>query len=323
MTQVSFGVLGTARITEAFMYAVRMSQRARVTAIGSRDPAKARAFAERHAVARACSYDDVVADPAVDAVYIPLPISMHAAWAIAAARAGKHVLCEKPLALDEGEAIAMYAAADAGGVILLEAFPYQFQPQTLDVVARVAAGEIGELRLIQAAFGFTITDAGDFRFDPALGGGAVMDGGCYPVSLVRLLCGTRPARVTAAAHRAPSGVDLTLTATLEYEHCLAQIACSMGTAVHRHAVIAGTTGVIETDYQNVTATFDAPVNRIKRGIDWSVDFEAVPVPRENGFCLELEAFLDLIDDRARLPAYRAASIDNAWTLAAIRRAASV
>ena len=96
----------------------------------------------------------------------------------------------------------------------------------------------------------------------------------------------------------------------------------MGTAVHRHALIAGTSGVIETDYQNSTSRFLAPVNRIKHGTDWSVDFETLPVPREDGFCLELEAFIDLIADRAGLAAYRAASLDNAWTLDAIRRAAA-
>src|SRR5262245_35088487 len=267
MAQLSFGVLGTARIAEAFMHAASVSPRARVVAVGSRDSQTGRAFAERHGVARACSYDDVLADPDVDAVYIPLPNSMHAPWAIAAARAGKHVLCEKPLASDEAEAIAMFGAAEASGVVLLEAFPYHFQPQTLDVVRRVSAGEIGELRSIQASFGFTIANPGDIRFDPALAGGALMDAGCYPVSLVRLLVGRRPSRVTAVAHRAPSGVDLTLAATLEHEHCFAQIACSMGTAVHRRAVIAGTAGAIETDYQNNTNRFAAPVNRIKHGTD--------------------------------------------------------
>jgi hypothetical protein len=96
----------------------------------------------------------------------------------------------------------------------------------------------------------------------------------------------------------------------------------MGTAVHRRAVIAGTAGVIETDYLNNTNVVATPVNRVKRGTDWSVDFETMPVPRENGFCLELEAFIDLIADRAALGVYRAASIDNAWTLAAIRAAAA-
>jgi predicted dehydrogenase len=320
MTQLSFGVLGTARIAEAFMHAARVSSRARVTAVGSRDPDRARVFAERYGVPRACSYDDVLADPGVDAVYIPLPNSMHARWAIAAARAGKHVLCEKPLAMDEAEAVAMFGAAETAGVVLLEAFPYHFQPQTVDVVRRVNAGEIGQVRQIQAAIGFMIEDPNDIRCDPTLAGGALMDAGCYPVSLVRLLLGTRPTRVTAVAHRASSGVDLSVAATLEYEHCLAQITCSMGTAVHRRAVIAGSTGAIETDYQNNTSRFAAPTNRIKHGTDWSVDFESVPVPRHDGFCLELEAFVDLIADRAGVATYRAASIDNAWTLAAIRKA---
>jgi predicted dehydrogenase len=313
------GILGTAKIAGSFMVGARASSRVEVVAIASRDRARGEAFAATHGIARACTYDELIADRGVDAIYNPLPNSLHAAWSIAAARAGKHVLCEKPLATSEAEAQAMFAAAEAGGVVLVEAFPYMFQPQTLELEQLIASGAIGDVRTMFAAFGFTIADAGNIRLDATLGGGALMDAGCYPVSFVRQVFGCRPARVTAAARWA-GGVDQTLAAMFEFPGGgIAQISCSFATAVHRRAIIAGSTGVIDTDYHNHTDRALAPSYRIKRSTDWQAEFETVPVPVENGFRVEIDAFAELLerDDRASVLARRAASVDNAWTLAAI------
>jgi D-xylose 1-dehydrogenase (NADP+, D-xylono-1,5-lactone-forming) len=317
------GILGAARIAGSFMWGAKSSSRVEVVAIASRDPARAQAFAGAHGLPRACSYDELLAAPEVEAVYIPLPNSMHAEWSIAAARAGKHVLCEKPLAMSEAEAQAMFDAADAHGKILVEAFPYMFQPQTLEIERLIRSGAIGCVRTMFAAFGFLLDDPGNYRLEAAFGGGALMDVGCYPVSFVRQVFGTRPEQVTAVA-RFVGGVDQTLAATLEYAGGgLAQISCSFATAVHRHAIIAGSTGVIETDYANHTNRTAAPSFRIKRGIGWQIEPETVPVPREDGFRVEIDAFADLVEsgDRAEVLARRAASLDNAWTLAAILAAA--
>jgi xylose dehydrogenase (NAD/NADP) len=313
------GILGAARIAGSFMVGAKASSHVEVVAIASRDRARAEAFARQHEIPRACSYDELIADPEVDAIYNPLPNSMHAEWSIAAARAGKHVLCEKPLATSEAEAQAMFEAADASGVVLVEAFPYMFQPQTLEIEQLIASGAIGEVRTMFAAFGFTVEGAGNIRLDPELGGGALMDAGCYPVSFVRQVFGCRPARVSAIACWV-GGVDQTLAATLEFPGGgIAQISCSFATGVHRRAIIAGTAGVIETDYHNHTDRAFAPSYRIKRGSDWQADFETIPVPSENGFRVEIDAFADLLarDDRVAVRARRAASLDNAWTLAAI------
>nr|HEX4312330.1 Gfo/Idh/MocA family oxidoreductase [Kofleriaceae bacterium] len=313
------GILGTAKIAGSFMVGAKQTSRAQVVAVASRDRARAERFAHDHGLARACSYEELLAAPDLDAIYNPLPNSLHAAWSIAAARAGKHVLCEKPLALDEPEARAMFDAADAHGVALVEAFPYMFQPQTLDIERRVRAGEIGAIRTMYAAFGFTIDEPGNIRLDPALGGGALLDAGCYAVSFVRQLVGERPARVHATA-RVHGGVDQTVVATLEFASgALAQVSCSFATAVHRRAVIAGSAGVIDTDYQNHTNRLAAPSYRIKRGTGWQADFETVPVAADDGFRVQLDAFVDLVRDPAGVAARRAASLDNAWTLAEIRR----
>lgn len=321
--RLRIGILGAAKIAGSFMVGARASSKVEVVAVASRDPERGEAFARAHGIPRWMSYDALIADREIDAVYNPLPNALHAAWSIAAARAGKHVLCEKPLAVGVAEVEAMFAAADAHGVMLVEAFPYLFQPQTLELERRIAAGEIGEVRTMFAAFGFTMADAGNIRLDAALGGGALMDVGCYPVSFARQVFGRRPERVTAVARWA-DGIDQTLAATLEYPGGgIAQISCSFATAVHRRAIIAGSAGVIETDYHNHTDRAPEPSYRIKRTTDWQAGFETVPVPSENGFRLELDAFADLVarEDRATERARRSASLDNAWTLAAITASA--
>jgi predicted dehydrogenase len=217
----------------------------------------------------------------------------------------------------------MFAAADTHRVVLVEAFPYMFQPQTLEIERLIASGAIGEVRTMFAAFGFTIADPGNIRLDARLGGGALLDAGCYPVSFARQVFRARPSRVTATA-RWTGGVDQTLAATLEYPGGgIAQISCSFATAVHRRAIIAGATGVIDTDYHNHTDRIAAPSYRMKRSADWQAELETVPVASVNGFRAELDAFAEIIErnDRAAVQARRAASLDNAWTLAAILAAA--
>jgi len=311
MSRLRIGILSTAKIAGSFMLGAKQEPSVEVVAVASRERGRAEAFARSHGIARAVSYDELLADREVDAIYNPLPNSLHAEWSIAALRAGKHVLCEKPLATSEAEAEAMFAAADAHGVVLVEAFPYMFQPQTLEIERLIRGGAIGELRLMFGTFGFTIDDPANIRLDPALGGGALMDAGCYPVSFVRQVFGVRPARVTAIA-RFAHGVDQTLAATLEHPGGgIAQISCSFATAVHRRAIIAGSTGVL------------APSFRIKRSADWHAAYETVAVPSEDGFRVEVEAFAGMIarGDHDAIGARRAASLDNAWTLHAILAAA--
>jgi predicted dehydrogenase len=317
------GILGAARIAAAFAAGARLSSKAEVVAVASRDVVKAESFARTHGIASAMTYEQLLAAHDIDAVYIPLPNSLHAHWSIAAARAGKHVLCEKPLALTESEALEMFAAADTAGVVLLEAFPYLFQPQTLQIEQLVASGAIGDLRSVFACFGFSLSDPQDIRFDAKLGGGALLDAGCYAVSFVRQIVGCRPARVTAAA-RWQGEVDQTLVATLEFDSgVLGQIACSFASGLHRNAIVVGSGGVIETEYQNHTVRSEAPSFRLRRGGDWRTPIETIAVPRADGFQLETDAFVEFIrsGNTDSLARRRAASIDNAWTLAAIQDAA--
>ena len=290
------GVLGAARIAHLFVEAVKPSSKIVMAAVASRDAERAAAFARDTGIPRVhLSYDALFADPEIDAVYVPLPNNLHAHWSISATEAGKHVLCEKPLAASAAEARAMFDAAKRNGVYLVEAYPYRAQPQTLKLRELLAARTVGRLQVIQAAFGFPLTDAANIRMDPTLAGGALMDAGSYPVSLVRMITGAPPQRVHAMSRWATSGVDTTTMATLEFaEGPLAQISCSFATARHRHAFIAGDAGSIATTYFNDTSAAFPPLLEVKRGTGWDAVREVIETTATSGFLAEAEAFHDLV-----------------------------
>ena len=293
---LGLGILGAARIARSFIAGVAPSMSVRVVAVASRDAARAAQFAADTGVGRwHGSYESLIADPDVEAVYVPLPNGLHAEWAIRALHAGKHVLCEKPLAATHAEAAAMFAAARRAGRVLVEGFPYLAQPHALKLRQLVAAGEIGRLQTIQAAFGFTLADRANIRFDAALGGGALLDVGVYPISLVRVLVGARPWRVHAVARWDIGGVDETLVATLEHaDGPLAQISCGFAASAHRYAVIAGTAGVLRTTYPNTPPAGQPGIVEIKRGVAADLDYESIQVPALNGFRAEAESFERLL-----------------------------
>ncbi len=290
------GILGAANIARSFVAGVKLSNRVTVSAVASRDADKARAFAREFAIARHFgSYEALLADRGIDAVYIPLPNSLHAEWSIRAAGAGKHVLCEKPLSANAGEARAMFDAARRHGVHLVEGYPYRAQPQTLKLRELLDAGVIGDVRLIQASFGFTLGAGENIRLSPQLAGGALMDIGTYPVSLARMIAKARPTRVHAAAQWTGGGVDRALAATLEFDSGLfAQITCSFSACLHRQALIAGSNGVIQTTYLNHTSSAAQAVLQLRVGTDKDAVDSLVQTSAVNGFLAEAEAFERLV-----------------------------
>ncbi len=190
--------------------AIEASRNGRLVAIASRDPDRARMLASQHSFERvAASYDAVLDDREVDAVYIPLINNLHLEWTLRALAAGKHVLCEKPLAMNAAEAEEMAAAAQRAGLHLMEAFMYRFHPRTRDFVERLR-----DPLYVEARFGFTIGDPNNYRMQPSLGGGALLDVGCYTVSLARWILG-EPSTVLAHS-RTNSAVDLTTSALLQF-----------------------------------------------------------------------------------------------------------
>jgi predicted dehydrogenase len=291
------GVLGAANIARLFIDAVRPSRKVAVVAVASRDMARATKFAGETGIARVHStYESLLADPAIEAVYVPLPNNLHAQWSIRAVEAGKHVLCEKPLAASASEAKAMFDAAKESGVYLVEGYPYRAQPQTVKLRELLAAGTIGRVRIVQASFGFPLSDSSNIRMHPQLAGGALMDAGSYPVSFVRTVAGERPLRVHATSQWSSTGVDITTLATLEFASgLLAQISSTFDTARHRHAFIAGDAGSIATTYFNDTsATTFPPLLDVRRGTGWDAEREVIETAATSGFLAEAESFHDLV-----------------------------
>lgn len=209
MKRLRWGLLSTARINRALLPPLRSSARNELTAVASRDLDRAQAYADERNIPRVFgSYEAMLADPDVDVIYNPLPNSMHSEWTIKATEAGKHVLCEKPLANTLEEVDAITAAARKAGVVVMEAFMYRHHPQTLKVKELVESGAIGKLQLIRGSFTFKITDEGDVRLNSSLGGGSIWDVGCYPISYARLIAGAEPVEVFGWQNTgAGSGVD--------------------------------------------------------------------------------------------------------------------
>lgn len=228
---IGIGILGAARITQkAIVEPAKVIPQAGLVLIAARDRARADAYAAQHEIgAAAASYDDVIAADAVDLIYNPLPINLHADWSMKALHAGKHVLCEKPFAMNAVEAEAMVAAAEQSGRRLIEAFHYRYHPAFLTCLDWLAAEEIGELRDIRATFNVSIKDNGsEIRHRIDTGGGAMMDLGCYPLHWALSLTGEAPSEVSASASLTPVGVDESMTADLAFgSGVTAQLQASM------------------------------------------------------------------------------------------------
>jgi predicted dehydrogenase len=327
------GILGCANIAKQFTRDVSQSRDISIQAVASRDLAKAQAFANDFKLPRAYgNYEALLADAALEAIYIPLPNSMHAEWAIRAMQAGKHVLCEKPLALNLAQVTRMFEVARQHGVMLLEAYPYWFQPQTRDLLANLSHEKIGDIRSIQASFGFTVGNPGtNIRMQTDLGGGALLDAGSYPLSLIRLVMGCAPERVIAQANWAETGVDISMAATLLYaDGRRAQMSCAMDAANHRHATIVGSHGTVETEYLNHTSDSDVhpwgylPSQlRVRQGIANSIAFTDIHSASGSGFRFAAEAFAKVVREKdvSAIERAAAASHDIAATLDAIQTSA--
>jgi predicted dehydrogenase len=242
-----FGILGAARIAPAAL--VRPAAKlpsVEITRIAARDRQRAEAFAAEHGIAAvAASYAELVASDDVDVVYNPLPISLHAEWTVAALRAGKHVLCEKPFASNAQEAARMVEVAEAEGRVLAEAFHYRYHPMFGRILDEVASGRIGTVERVEGVFTVPIAQP-DIRWDYATGGGSLMDLGCYPVSWVRHVTGEEPVVASAEAVEGPDGVDASIWAELAFSSgASGRIASAMDRGPETRLTITGSEGTIE------------------------------------------------------------------------------
>ena len=260
MKKIRWGVLGAARIARTKVIpAMQRSRECEVVALASRSVETARTAAAALGIPTAYgSYEELLADPGVDAVYIPLPNHLHVPWSIKAAEAGKHVLCEKPIGLDADEARKLLAVRDRTGVLIHEAFMVRTHPQWLAVREEVRSGRIGELRAIQMAFSYFNRDPGNVRNQDGIGGGALMDIGCYPIVLSRFLFGDEPVRVIASVDRDPEfGTDRLTSALLEFPGGQCAFTCSTQLVPYQRMQVLGTRGRIEVEIP-VNAPTDRP-----------------------------------------------------------------
>ncbi len=259
MAVLRWGILSTAGIArEKVIPGIQRADRCRIVAIASRDAVRAAQVAREVGIPTAHgSYQALLADPNVDAVYIPLPNHLHAEWAIAAARAGKHILCEKPLALTSADAERMIEVAEAEGVRLMEAFMYRLHPSWVAVRELVASGRIGRLVAVQSWFSYFNDDPANIRNIRAFGGGALYDIGCYSVNLSRMLFAGEPIRVEASILRDPaSGVDIVTSGLLEFAGGLATFTCSTRAEDDQRVHLYGTDGRI-----SIEIPFNIPPDR--------------------------------------------------------------
>jgi xylose dehydrogenase (NAD/NADP) len=246
MGTVRWGLMSTATINRKVIPAIRTSGRSDLIAVASRDRQKAEAYAADWEIAQVFgSYEEMLASDAVDAVYVSLPNYLHAEWSIKALEAGKHVLCEKPIAISVAEVDQMIAAADRTGLALAEGFMYRHHPQTKLIGDWIHSGRLGEITYFHAIFNFTGMDADNVRLVPEWGGGALWDIGVYPLSLAQYVMGGPPEAVIGDQVVGDTGVDMLFAGQLRYSGGrMAHISCSFNTPLHTFAEIIGTKGTL-------------------------------------------------------------------------------
>jgi xylose dehydrogenase (NAD/NADP) len=316
---VAWGLLSTARINDRIIEAARESDRADLLAVASRDSARAEAYAREHGIERAYgSYEALLADPDVEAVYISLPNSLHVEWTLHALDAGKHVLCEKPLSRHPDQVEQAFDRADAAGLVLSEGFMWRHHPQTAKLVELVADGAIGPLRVVRAAFSFQLAavhGARDARFDPELEGGSLMDVGCYCLSAIRLLAG-EPERLQGQQALGPTGVDVCFAGVLAFpDERLGHFDCGFVLPSRSELEVVG----------EEAALFVAEPFQIRSpGIELrrAGGSERIAVEPANSYRLELENVSDAIRGRAPLLLGREDALGQARAIEALYRSAS-
>ena len=241
-----WGFLSTARINNALIPPLTLSKRNKLVAVASRSQEKADAYAREKKIKRAYgSYAALLADPEIDVIYNPLPNHLHAEWTIKALQAGKHVLCEKPLALSLAEVDAMAAAAAQYKRTLAEAFAYRAHPHMRKIKEILASGQLGKVKMVHGSFTFVMTTQDDIRWDPAMGGGALWDIGCYPLSFTRWVLGAEPLEVYGWQDTSPSGVDELFAGQLRFPGDIYfQLDCSFKIPSHVFMEIVGDQGTL-------------------------------------------------------------------------------
>lgn len=322
-TKVRWGVLGVAKIAVTKVIpGMQQGSLCEIAAIASRELARAAQAANGLGIPQAYgSYEDLLADPGIDAVYIPLPNHLHVPWAIKAAEAGKHVLCEKPISLTVKECRKLIGVRDDTGVKIGEAFMVHSHPQWLRAREIARSGEIGEVRSILGAFSYFNDDPGNVRNVADFGGGGLMDIGCYPITTSRFVLGREPTRVQALIERDPKfGVDRLTSAMLDFGECQSAFTCGTQLVNYQRMQILGTKGRIE-----IPIPFNAPPDRPSRiYVDIGGDFLGTTLrteefPTVNQYALQGDAFSRAILESSEVPTTLENALGNMAVIEALFR----
>jgi len=288
---LNWGLLSTARINRALIPPLQVSKRNHLLAVGSRSQGTADAYAKEKKIQRAYgSYEALLADPEIDVIYNPLPNHLHAEWTIKAVEAGKHVLCEKPLALNVDEVDAIKSAAHKHGRIVAEAFMYRHHPQTLKVQEIVKSGSLGTLKLIRGSFSYILSREEDIRLlDPAMGGGSIWDVGCYPIGYTRAVVGEEPLEVFGWQVMGETGIDETFVGQMRFRDDVhAQFDSSFVIPYHVFMEIIGSEGTL-----NIPHPFKPGVNE-KIYLTRGEKIETITVKGQELYIGEVEDMADAI-----------------------------
>ena len=300
MTKVRWGVLSTADIgMEKVTPAIQRAENCEVIAIASRDIDRASTAAAQLGIPTAYgSYEELLADDAIDAVYVPLPNDLHAEWVMKAATAGKHVLCEKPLAMNAGQAEEMAGACEEAGVKLAEAFMYRHHPTWIEAVRLVRSGIIGDLQAVQSWFSYCNDDPSNIRNKVANGGGALMDIGCYNINMSRMLFDAEPRRIEASVRRDPvMGIDIVTSAILEFsDGGQSTFTCSTRAEDYQRVHIVGTTGRIDIEIPfNIPPDLDTTIYVVSGGEPpVAPATEALVFPPDNQYTIQARLFAQAV-----------------------------
>ncbi|MDH3718458.1 MAG: Gfo/Idh/MocA family oxidoreductase [Planctomycetota bacterium] len=309
-----WGLLGTGMIADKLASQVPQANRADLQAVGSRSAEKARQFGQRHGCRPYGSYEAVLSDPDVDAVYVALPNGLHHGWTNRALEAGKHVLCEKPLATNVVEAQDMFATARRCDRVLTEAFMYRCSPRVKKTIELAQNGAVGPLKLIRSNFCFQRSASrDDARYHAGAGGGALMDVGCYPINFCRALTGAEPSSAQAVGHIHEFGVDDYAVGMLRFaQDVLATFSCGMTVATDWSTVIAGSQGYLAIDNAWLG---DGPIIQVRDG-----QREEITIPATAGpYALELDHFAAVVQEGAPAAVSTEDSLGNMRVLDQLRR----
>jgi len=313
---VRWGIVSTAHINRLVIPPAQASEQVDLIAVASRDEPRAEEYARKWGIERAYgSYEALLADPDVEAVYISLPNSLHCQWSIRAVEAGKHVLCEKPMSRRAADVEEAFDAAERTGRILMEAFMYRHNPQTRELERLVEEGAIGRLRLVRAAFSFTMGDPENVRMLREVDGGGLMDVGCYCVSGCRLLAG-EPESVYGEQVVGPTGVDVVLAATMRFaDGVFGQIDCGLALPERDELEAIGDGGSLFLDDPWHARE---PVIELRR----EGDVERIQLEPADSYGLELENLSDAIRGRAEPLLGRDDAVGQARAIEALYRSAA-